>query len=61
MYTYKQAHDCIFVKMLYLIGPDGLINQGYPYFQKLVWTTMIHALRILGCILSLPTLGAYLV
>ncbi len=31
----KMSLDCV-VKMLYLIGPDGLVNQGYSYFDILV-------------------------
>ncbi len=30
------------IKMLYLIGPDELVNQGYANFQNLVWMTMVH-------------------
>ncbi len=32
-------------KMLYLIGPDGLVNLSFENFQKKVWMTMIHVLR----------------
>ncbi len=31
--------------MLYLIGPDGLVNQGFVNFQKMVWMTTVHVLR----------------
>ena len=32
--------------MLYLIGPDGLINLSFKDFQKkMVWMTMVHVLR----------------
>ncbi len=27
--------------MLYLIGPDGLVNQGYGDFHKKVYITMV--------------------
>ena len=30
---------------MYLIGPNGLINQGYQYFQKFVWMTMARVSR----------------
>ncbi len=30
------------IKMLYLIGPHGLINLEYANFQKLAWMTMAH-------------------
>ena len=30
---------------MYLVGPDGLVNQGYPYFKKLIWMTLVHVLR----------------
>ncbi len=36
---------CILLKMLYLIGPDGLINLGCANFQKSLWMTMVHFLR----------------
>ena len=29
-------------KMLYLIGPDGLVNLSFENFQKMVWMTMVH-------------------
>ena len=32
-------------KMLYLIGPDGLVNRGFINFQKMVWMTMVHVLQ----------------
>ncbi len=28
--------------MLYLIGPDGLVNRRFVNFQKMVWMTMVH-------------------
>ncbi len=33
------------VKMLYLIGPDGLVNWGFVNFQIMVWMTTVHVLR----------------
>ncbi len=33
------------IKILYLIEPDGLVNQRYKNFLKMVWTTMVHLLR----------------
>ncbi len=33
------------IKMLYLKGPDGLVNQGLINLQKMVWMTMVHVLR----------------
>ncbi len=27
--------------MLYLIGPDGLVNLSFKNFQKMVWMTMM--------------------
>ncbi len=30
------------VKMLYLIGPDGLVNLSVENFQKIVWMTIVH-------------------
>ncbi len=36
---------CIFViLMLYLIGPDKLVNLSFENFQKMVWMTMVHVL-----------------
>ena len=32
-------------KMLYLIGPGGLVNRGFINFRKMVWMTTIHVLR----------------
>ncbi len=32
-------------KMLYLIGPTGLVNLGYVNFWKLKWMTMVRDLR----------------
>ena len=32
--------------MLYLIGPDGLVNLSFENFQKMVWMTMIHIILI---------------
>ena len=34
-----------FFKMLYLIGPDGLVNLNFENFQKMVWMTIVHVLR----------------
>ncbi len=31
--------EYIVLKMLYLIGSDGLVNQGFVNFQKMVWMT----------------------
>ncbi len=31
--------------MLYLIGPDALVNLSFENFQKMVWMTMVHVLR----------------
>ena len=28
--------------VLYLIGPDELVNMGYANFCKMVWMTMVH-------------------
>ncbi len=33
------------LKTLYLIGPDGLINQGYVNSKKMVSKTMVHVPR----------------
>ncbi len=33
--------------MLYLIGPNGLVNLGFENFQKMVWMTMVHVLIVL--------------
>ena len=33
------------LKMLYLIGPDGLVNRRFVNFQKMVWTITVHVLR----------------
>ncbi len=33
------------LKMLYLIGPDGLVNLRFVNFQNMVWMTMVHVLR----------------
>ena len=30
------------LKMLYLIGPDGLVNLTFANFQKMVWMTIIN-------------------
>ena len=30
------------LKMLYLIGPNGLVNRGFINFQKMVWMTVVH-------------------
>ncbi len=38
-------HFCS-VKMLYLIGPDGHVNQGFVNFQKVVWMTMVQVIHI---------------
>ncbi len=35
----------IWLKMLYRIEPDGLVNLSFENFQKMVWLTMIHVLR----------------
>ena len=32
-------------KMLYLIGPDGLVNLSFENFQEMVPVTMVHVLR----------------
>ncbi len=32
--------------MLYLIGPDGLVNWLFVNFQKMVWITMVHIVHI---------------
>ncbi len=29
------------LKMLYLIGPNGLVNRGFINFQKIVWMTIM--------------------
>ena len=34
------------LKMLHLIGPDGLVNLGFVNFQKMVWMTMVHVLIV---------------
>ena len=31
--------------MVYLIGPDGLVNPGFVNFHKMVWMTMVHVHR----------------
>ena len=47
----RQVFQCMFakcgpgvkhVKTLYLIGPDGLVNQGHANFKKMVCNTMVH-------------------
>ncbi len=30
------------IKMLYLIGPDGLVNLSFENFQKMVWMTILN-------------------
>ncbi len=35
------------IKMLYLIGPDGLVNQTVVNFQKMVWMATVHVLRFI--------------
>ncbi len=42
---YKGWHNKVCIKMLYLIGPDGLVNRGFIDFQKMVWMTTVHVLR----------------
>ena len=32
--------------MLYLIGPDGLVNRRFVNFQNMVWMTMVHVLNL---------------
>ncbi len=34
--------------MLYLIGPDGLVNLSFENFQKMVRMTIVHVLIILS-------------
>ena len=34
----------LIVKMLYLIGPDGLVNRWFINFRKKVWMTTVHGL-----------------
>ena len=36
---------CPIQLMLYLIGPDGLVNLSFENFQKMVWMTIVHVLR----------------
>ena len=31
--------------MLYPIGPDGPVNQGYANFNEKVWMSMVHVPR----------------
>ena len=33
-------------KMLYLIGPNGLVNRRFVNFQNMVWMTMVDVLRL---------------
>ena len=33
------------LKMLYLIGPDGVVKRRFVNFQKMVWMTTVHVLR----------------
>ena len=40
-----QLSQQFLVKMLYLIGPDGLVNMSYVNFWKLLWMTYVHVLR----------------
>ncbi len=48
----------IVVKMLYLTGPDGLVNQGFVNFQKIVWMTMVHIIHVHAVFFgNLHTLG----
>ncbi len=32
--------------MVYLIGPDGLINRRFANFHKMVWMTTVHVIHI---------------
>ena len=38
----------VILKMLHLIGPDGLVNWGFVNFQKMVWMTMVHISKLAG-------------
>ncbi len=38
--------------MLYLIGPDGLVNLSLENFQKMVWMTIVHDVFLEICIPS---------
>ena len=31
--------------LVYLIGPDGLVNQRFVNFEKMVWMITVHVLR----------------
>ena len=44
--SYQQCHAKICLKMLYLIGPDGLVNLSSENFQKMVWMTIVHVLDL---------------
>ncbi len=33
------------LKMVYLIGHDGLVNRRFANFHKMVWMTTVHVLR----------------
>ncbi len=37
--------------MLYLIGPDGLVNLSFENFPKIVWMTMTKFSSMLFCCL----------
>ena len=49
--SFNQCEDSLSIcfsilKMLYLIGPDGLVNLDFENVQKMVWMTMVHVLRL---------------
>ncbi len=38
-FIFKDSSD---IKMVYLIGPDGLVNRRFANFHKTVWMTKVH-------------------
>ncbi len=34
------------LKMVYLIGPDRLVNRRFANFHKMVWMTTVHIIHI---------------
>ena len=38
--------DQSMIKMVYLIGPDGLVNQRFANFHKMVWMTTVYIIHI---------------
>ncbi len=39
----QMPHSQIYwFKMVYLIGPDGLVNRRFANFHKMLWMTTVH-------------------